>query len=170
MICLPEMIILPQLEATFNNYQDWLKTDVCHNTKGYVRKKRVSKKNKRRIIIDLVKDLGCQGKTVVVSSHVLHEVEEMTDTILLVNHGRVIAQGNIYEIRRLIDTHPLQVTIRCDNVNVLTTKLLEFDDVLSVQFQRERNQLTVETEKPDAFHARLPEIALKNGISGLGMP
>jgi len=118
----------------------------------------------RRVIIDLVKDLGSQGKTVVVSSHVLHEVEEMTDTILLINHGRLLAQGNIYEIRRLIDAHPLQVTIRCDNVNVLTARLLEFDDVLSVQFDRERNQLTVETNKPDDFHIRLPEIALKNSV------
>ena len=118
----------------------------------------------RRVIIDLVKKMGSQGKTVVVSSHVLHEVEEMTDTILLINHGRLLAQGTIYEIRRLIDTHPLQVTIRCDNVNVLTARLLEYDDVLSVQFDRERSQLTVETNKPDEFHLRLPEVALKNGV------
>jgi ABC-2 type transport system ATP-binding protein len=118
----------------------------------------------RRHTIDLIKKLGNEKRTVVVSSHVLHEVEAMTDTILLINHGRLLAQGNIYEIRRLIDTHPLQVTIRCDNVNVLTAKLLEFDDVKSVQFDRERNQLTVETIRPDDFHLRLPQIALENGI------
>lgn len=118
----------------------------------------------RRSTINLIKRLGREGKTVVVSSHVLHEVEEMTDTIILINHGRLLAEGNIYEIRRLIDTHPLQVTIRCDNVNVLTAKLLEYDDVKSVQFDRERNQLTVETNRPDDFHLRLPEIALKNGV------
>ncbi len=119
----------------------------------------------RRVIIDLVKKLGVEGKTVIVSSHVLHEVEEMTDTIVLINHGRLLAQGTIYEIRRLIDTHPLQVTIRCDNVNVLTAKLLEYDDVLSVQFDRERSQLTVETKRPDDFHLRLPEIAIKNRVT-----
>jgi ABC-2 type transport system ATP-binding protein len=118
----------------------------------------------RRVIIDLIKGMGVRGKTVIVSSHVLHEVEEMTDTILLINHGRLLAQGTIYEIRRLIDSHPLQVTIRCDKVNVLTAKLLEYEDVLSVEFDRERSQLTVETGRPDDFHMRLPEIALKNGI------
>ncbi|MBN2029604.1 ABC transporter ATP-binding protein [bacterium] len=118
----------------------------------------------RRATIDLVKRYGQEGKSVVVSSHILHEVEAMTDTIILINHGRLLAEGNIYEIRRLIDTHPLQVTIRCDHVNVLTSKLLEYDDVLSVQFDREKNQLTVETKRPDDFHLRLPDIALKNGV------
>ena len=118
----------------------------------------------RHTTMELIKKLGSEGKTVVVSSHVLHEVEAMTDTIILINHGRLLAEGNIYDIRRLIDTHPLQVTIRCDNVNILTSKLLEFDDVMSVQFDRERNQLTVETNRPDDFHLRLPEIALKNNV------
>ena len=118
----------------------------------------------RKATIDLVKQLGKAGKTVVVSSHILHEVEAMTDMILLINHGQLLAEGNIYEIRRLIDTHPLQVTIRCDNVNVLTAKLLEFEDVLSVQFDRSKSQLTVETNRPDDFHLRLPEIAMKNGV------
>jgi len=118
----------------------------------------------RRSTIELIKRWGREGKTVVVSSHILHEVEEMTDTILLINHGRLLAEGNIYEVRRLIDTHPLQVTIRCDNVNVLTAKLLEYEDVKSVQFDRERNQLTVETNRPDDFHHRLPKLALDNGV------
>ena len=118
----------------------------------------------RRKTIDLIKRLGSDGRTVVVSSHILHEVEEMTDTILLVNHGRLLAEGNIYEIRRLIDTHPLQVTIRCDNVNILTAKLLEYEDVKSVQFDRERNQLTVETNRPDDFHRRLPKLVLEHSV------
>jgi len=118
----------------------------------------------RRLTMDLVKQWGSDGKTVVVSSHILHEVEEMTENILLINHGRLLALGNIYEIRKLIDTHPLQVTIRCDNVDVLTAKLLDFEDVKSIQFDRERNQLTVETNQPETFHERLPELALKHKI------
>jgi len=118
----------------------------------------------RRTTIDLIKRLGSEGKTIVVSSHILHEVEAMTDTIVLINHGQLLAEGNIYEIRRLIDSHPLQVTIRCDNVNVLTAKLMEYDDVLSVDFDRERSQLTVETNRPDDFHLRLPALALENNV------
>jgi ABC-2 type transport system ATP-binding protein len=118
----------------------------------------------RRIIIDLIKRFGKENKTVIVSSHVLHEIEEMTDAILLINHGRLLAHGNIFEIRQLIDTHPLQVTIGCNNVNVLTSKLLEFEDVLSIHLNRKRNQLTVETNRPVEFHRRLPQVILENGI------
>ncbi|MCK5146243.1 ABC transporter ATP-binding protein [bacterium] len=118
----------------------------------------------RRNTIALVKEMGNQGKTVIVSSHVLHEVEEMTDTILLINHGRLLAEGNIYEIRRLIDEHPLQVSIRCDQVKLLTARLMEFEDVLSIDLDRERNQVTVETNNPEVFHARLPDLALNAGV------
>lgn len=119
----------------------------------------------RRSVIDLIKKFGKQGKTVVVSSHILHEVEEMTETILLINHGRILAQGSIYEIRQLIDTHPLQISIRCSNVDVLTAKLLKFDDVLSIQFNRAQNQLTVETNRPVEFHQRLPKLIKQSGVT-----
>ena len=118
----------------------------------------------RRRAIDLVKQLGGEGRVIIVSSHILHEVEEMTDTILLVNHGRLLAEGNIYEIRRLIDTHPLQVTIQCERIDKLMSELVRFDDVQSVQFDRARSRLTVETNRPDDFHRRLPGIVLEQGI------
>ena len=118
----------------------------------------------RHLVMDLIKFWGKAGKIVVVSSHILHEVEAMTDTILLINHGRLLAQGTIYEIRKLIDSHPLQVTVRCDQVDRLTAKLMSFTDVLSVQFEREKNQVTVETNQPDLFHKRLPELALKEKL------
>jgi ABC-2 type transport system ATP-binding protein len=118
----------------------------------------------RHATIKLIKRMGSEGKTVVVSSHILHEVEEMTDTILLVNHGRLLAEGNIYEIRRLIDTHPLQVTIQCAEIDVLMAHLVKYEDVQSVQFDRSRNRLTVETNRPDEFYRRLPDIILNNDI------
>ncbi|HSG28433.1 MAG TPA: ATP-binding cassette domain-containing protein, partial [Candidatus Krumholzibacterium sp.] len=119
----------------------------------------------RHTAMELIRKMGRDGKTVIVSSHVLHEVEEMTNRILLINHGSLLAEGNIFEIRRLIDTHPLQVSIVCDNVDVLTARLLEYDDIRSVQFDRERSQLTVETVNPDLFHTRLPRIAMDNDIT-----
>jgi ABC-2 type transport system ATP-binding protein len=119
----------------------------------------------RRTTMDIIQEMGKKGKTVVVSSHVLHEVEEMTDTIILINHGRLLAEGNIYEIRKLIDNHPLQVAICCDKLDVLTSRLMEFGDVLSLHFNRDRNQVIVETDQPEAFHRRLPEIALKSNVT-----
>ncbi|MBD3290643.1 ATP-binding cassette domain-containing protein, partial [candidate division KSB1 bacterium] len=118
----------------------------------------------RHKTISLINEWGNSGKTIIVSSHILHEVEEMTDTILLMNRGNIIAEGNIYEIRRLIDEHPLHVTIGCDKTHQLTSKLLEYDDVISVQFDRERGEVTVQTTKPDAFYQRLPGMVLENDI------
>jgi len=118
----------------------------------------------RRQTIDLIKSWGNAGKTVVVSSHILHEVEEMTDTIILINHGRLVASGDIYEIRRLIDTHPTQVTIACDDPRRLTSKLLEFDDVFSVQFDREKGEVSILTTEAETFHERLPSLLLESGI------
>jgi ABC-2 type transport system ATP-binding protein len=119
----------------------------------------------RRSTIDMVRNWGEKKKTVVVSSHILHEVEEMTDTIILINHGTVLAEGNIYEIRRLIDSQPLQVSIACDKPHLLTSKMLEYPDVISVQFDREKHEVTVQTTQPDEFYRRLPRLALDNHIS-----
>ncbi|MBN2102665.1 ABC transporter ATP-binding protein [bacterium] len=118
----------------------------------------------RHQMMQLIKELGNQGKIVVVSSHILHEVEAMTDTILLINHGRLLAQGTIYEIRKLIDSHPLQVTIRCQQVDRLTALLMAFEDVLSVHFNREKSQVTVETNQPELFHQRLPKLAIDENL------
>lgn len=118
----------------------------------------------RHDTIELIKLWGNEGRSVVVSSHILHEIEEMTDVVLLINHGNILAQGNVYEIRRLIENHPSIVTIGCDQPYLLTSKILEGDDVLSVQFNREKSEVEIKTLKPDQFYARLPQIALDNQI------
>ncbi len=66
----------------------------------------------RRRTIRLIKDWARDGKSVLVSSHILHEVEAMTSNILLVNNGRILAEGNVHQIRELIDEHPHTVSVR----------------------------------------------------------
>ena len=60
----------------------------------------------RRRVVDLVKRLGREGRTVLVSSHILHEVEAMTRRVLLIHNGRILAEGDVREIRDLMDEHP----------------------------------------------------------------
>ena len=60
----------------------------------------------RRKTIRMIKDWGRAGKSVIVSSHILHEIESMTANILLINQGRILAEGNVHQIRDLIDEHP----------------------------------------------------------------
>ena len=118
----------------------------------------------RRKTINLIKELGVNGKTVIVSSHILHEIESMTNNILLINHGRILAEGNVHEIRELIDEHPHNVYISCDKPRILASLLITFEDVASVNLDLENSGIVIETVKPDDFYSRLPAIILENDI------
>ena len=111
----------------------------------------------RRRTIRLIRDWGRAGKSVLVSSHILHEIESMTSNILLINNGRIVAEGNVHQIRDLIDTHPHTVFIRAAGSKGLARVLLVEDGVISVRF--EPGALIVETGRPDAFYARLTDMA-----------
>jgi ABC-2 type transport system ATP-binding protein len=111
----------------------------------------------RRRTIKLIRDWGRSGKSVLVSSHILHEIESMTSNILLINNGRIVAEGNVHQIRDLIDTHPHSVFIRAQDTKALARALLVQDGVISLRF--EPGALTVETGRPDAFYARLTDMA-----------
>jgi ABC-2 type transport system ATP-binding protein len=111
----------------------------------------------RRKTIRLIRDWARAGKSILVSSHILHEVESMTSNILLINNGRILAEGNVHQIRDLIDEHPHTVFIRADDPRQLARRLLADDNVISLRF--EDRAVIVETARPDAFYARLTDLA-----------
>jgi ABC-2 type transport system ATP-binding protein len=111
----------------------------------------------RRRTIRLIKDWGRAGKSVIVSSHILHEIESMTANILLINQGRILAEGNVHQIRDLIDEHPHAVHIKADRTRALAREFLAHDDVLSLRL--EEGAVVVQTGRPDAFYARLTDLA-----------
>jgi ABC-2 type transport system ATP-binding protein len=111
----------------------------------------------RRATIRMIKDWGRAGKSIIVSSHILHEVESMTTNILLINQGRILAEGNVHQIRDLIDAHPHTVSIRADRTRALAREFLADADVLSLRFEGE--SVVVQTARPDAFYARLTDLA-----------
>jgi ABC-2 type transport system ATP-binding protein len=111
----------------------------------------------RRKTIKLIKDWARQGRSVIVSSHVLHEIESMTANILLINQGRILAEGDVHQIRDLIDEHPHTVSIKADNPRALARAFLTDDEVLSLRFEGEG--IVVQTARPDVFYARLTVMA-----------
>ena len=121
----------------------------------------------RRHIINLIKDLGEAGKTLLVSSHVLHEVEQMTDEILLINKGRVLAEGNREKIRALIDEHPHTIFVDSDQPRKLAAILTEFEDVASITFEEKGFRFS--TRDPEVAYDRLIEVALESEIRINGM-
>jgi len=118
----------------------------------------------RRETIQLVRQWGREGKCVIVSSHILHEVEAMTPTILLMHNGQVLAEGDVHQIRDLIDKHPHTIYIRCSAPRRLAEALVAFPDVESVRFNAEGDGLTVESRKPDEFYQRLPELMIGHEV------
>ena len=111
----------------------------------------------RRRTIRLIKDWARTGKSVLVSSHILHEIESMTSNILLVNNGRILAEGNVHQIRELIDEHPHSVLVRAADPRRLAQHLMAQDDVLSVTV--EEGAVVIQTARPDGFYARLTKLA-----------
>jgi ABC-2 type transport system ATP-binding protein len=111
----------------------------------------------RRKTIRMIKEWGRAGKSIIVSSHVLHEIESMTSNILLINQGRILAEGNVHQIRDLIDEHPHTVFIRADHTRALAREFLTDDQVLSLRF--EDGGVVVQTARPDLFYAHLTDLA-----------
>jgi ABC-2 type transport system ATP-binding protein len=110
----------------------------------------------RRKTIRMIRDWAKQGKSILVSSHILHEIESMTSNILLINNGRILAEGNVHQIRDLIDEHPHTVYVRAAEPRRLAREFLTRADVISMRF--EPGAVVVETGTPDAFYASLTEL------------
>jgi ABC-2 type transport system ATP-binding protein len=119
----------------------------------------------RRRTVRLIKELGRTGKSVIVSSHILHEIESMTSTILLIHQGRVLAEGDVHQIRDLIDEHPHTVYIKADQTRALARQFLAEDDVISLTF--EDQAVVVQTARPDAFYARLTDLAASGELGAI---
>jgi ABC-2 type transport system ATP-binding protein len=116
----------------------------------------------RRRTIRLIREWAREGRSVLVSSHILHEIEAMTADILLINNGRILAEGNVHQIRELIDEHPHTVHVRAADPRALARQFLTEDDVRSLRF--EEDAVIVETVKPDAFYMRLTSLAASGDL------
>jgi ABC-2 type transport system ATP-binding protein len=106
-------------------------------------------------IIDLIKEYARQGRTVIVSSHILPEIEAMTNEIVLIHQGKIFAKGDIQRIRGLIDSHPHQVSILCPDPRNLAAQLVHNECVLSIEFSSQGHGLTVKTNQREQFFSAL---------------
>jgi len=121
-------------------------------------------------IMEVISDLEKAGRKVLISSHVLHEVERMTENIVLIHKGMLLAQGNLHDIRDLIDRHPHTVMVSTPDPRRLGAELEKLDFVTSLTFLPD--QLTVRTTAPERFYRELPRIIARTGIpyTGLSSP
>ncbi|HEY3266926.1 MAG TPA: ABC transporter ATP-binding protein [Armatimonadota bacterium] len=121
----------------------------------------------RREMVALLNSQAEDGKCIVVSSHILYEVEHMTQNILLMHRGRLLAQGDIYDIRSLIDRHPHRVAVQTAEARQLARLLVDLPYVLSIRFPSQ-GSLELETSAPDRFYDAFPDLVLNSGIEVTG--
>jgi ABC-2 type transport system ATP-binding protein len=115
----------------------------------------------RREMRRLFRDLARGGTSILISSHVLHEVEATTDSVIVMHRSRVLAHGTVHEIRDLIDRHPHSVEIVCDRARDLAARLASMDEVVAVRVGDGR--VVAETPTPDRFYPALLRALLDGG-------
>ncbi|HEX5166887.1 MAG TPA: ABC transporter ATP-binding protein [Thermomicrobiales bacterium] len=117
----------------------------------------------RARLINLITRLGQQGKTVVVSSHILHEVERFADRILVINRGKLAAAGDFHAIRDKIDEHARAVRVRCSDPRRLASELIRDASLVSMRFEPSLDSdlpsLVAETADVRAFYRSVPNVA-----------
>lgn len=118
----------------------------------------------RKRISDLMKRLGEQGRTVLVSTHILHELEQVTRRVLLIHNGRVLAEGDLGEIRDLLDRHPRSVRLQAKDPRGLARELVALPDLVSLNMEDATGHILAEIKKPDAFFAKVQELSATFGV------
>jgi len=116
--------------------------------------------------IALFRQLAAEGMHLIISSHILHEVDMMSDRVVLLNNGYVVAEGAIHGVRDEMDVeHPMQVLIRCDQPSLLAARMFRTDEVVEARLHEDRHGLFVKTRNPDRFYLLLNEIVAQGEVN-----
>jgi ABC-2 type transport system ATP-binding protein len=112
----------------------------------------------------LFQALGKDGLHVVMSSHILHEVDRVSDYVVLLSHGYVVAEGQIHGVRTEVTDQPMQILVRCAQPHVLAAGLIAAEHVVAVKVHPDGGGILVRTRDAQAFHRLLNQIVLESGI------
>jgi len=101
----------------------------------------------------------------IISSHVLHEVDKISDQVVLMSYGYVVAEGEIHGVRSEVKEHPMQILVRCTRPNLVASRLFCQDHVVEAKLQVDGKGLLVRTQNADQFYLLLNRIVLENEIA-----
>ena len=119
----------------------------------------------RAEIIRLFRQLAAEGLYLIISSHILHEVDMMSDSVVLLNNGYIVAEGNVHGVRDEIEEHPMQILIRCDRPQVLAARVFEQDGaVVEARLHDDKQGLFVKTRRADDFYLLLNRVVLDGDL------
>jgi ABC-2 type transport system ATP-binding protein len=117
----------------------------------------------RAEMIALFRSAASQGCYVIISSHILHEVDIISDQVVLLSNGYVVAEGQIQNVRSEIQEHPTQIMIRCNRPRELAARMFTSEQAIEVSIHKDERGLLLKTRDADRFYLALNELAL-NGI------
>jgi len=114
--------------------------------------------------IALFRQWGDKGKHVIVSSHILHEVDRISDQVILLSHGYVVAEGQIQGVRSEVKEQPMQILVRCDRPGMLAARLFQQDHIVEGKVSSDGKGLLLRTRDADGFYLLLNRIVLESGL------
>lgn len=116
----------------------------------------------------LFQQLGGQGLHVIISSHILHEVDQISDSVILLSYGYVVAEGEIRGVREEVKEHPMQILIRCSQPEVLAARVFESGVAVEAKLVEAEGHrgpgLLIRTRDADRFYTAMNRIVLEDGI------
>ncbi|MEO8096219.1 MAG: ABC transporter ATP-binding protein [Acidobacteriota bacterium] len=110
--------------------------------------------------IALFREYAAEGRHVIVSSHILHEVDTISDQVILLANGYVVAEGQIKGVRDEMREHPMQVLIRCSRSQEMAARLFEQGHLVEAKLHSDGGGLLVKTRDADKFYRMLNRVAL----------
>jgi ABC-2 type transport system ATP-binding protein len=123
----------------------------------------------RAEVIALFQSMAAEGAHVVISSHILHEVDMISDRVIMINNGYVVAEGDIHGVRDEMEEHPIQIMVRCDRPALLASKVFEQDHTVEAKLHVDGQGLLVRTRNADQFFRMLNRIIVEHGLSVEGV-
>lgn len=123
----------------------------------------------RREFMDVLAGLSAAGKGILVSSHILFEVEQMTRSILLMHRGRLLASGDLSQIRDLIDRFPHRIKISTSDPRAIAARCAALDMVVSLDVDEQLQVVEVKTGDPGRFYSEIARFVLEDGLTVFGM-
>jgi ABC-2 type transport system ATP-binding protein len=118
----------------------------------------------RAEMIALFREQAEAGRHLMISSHILHEVDQISDQVILLNEGYVVAEGGIRNVRGEMAKHPLQILIRCDRPSTLASRVFELDSVVEAKLHDDGGGLLISTRDADKFFLMLNQVVLDHDL------
>jgi ABC-2 type transport system ATP-binding protein len=112
----------------------------------------------------LFQALGSQGLHLIISSHILEEVDRISDRVVLMSSGFIVAEGRIHEVRREVRDHPIQILVRCSNAKRLAAEAFTLDHVVEAKLQKDGGGVLVRTSDAEQFYLLLNRIAVEGAV------